>query len=502
MSNSLRTQTMAAHGSQSEPAALPPTWQTRLASGDRSLRVHLVGIGGAGLSAIARVLLEMGVQVSGSDRQMGAATTALQEAGASIFIGHAAENLDPLRLPDVLLVSSAVDAANPERKQAEAHGVPVVKRSDFLPALLGQRRVIAVAGTHGKSTTTAMTAKILRDAGIDAGYIIGANVPGLGSGSAGTSDYFVIEADEYDHMFLGLSPEVAVITSVEWDHPDCFPTPASFRRAFMQFVDRVDRNGSVISCRDDAGAEQLREFAASRGAAWVTYGLAAEADVRAESVEPVPGSGSTADVRAWNSPVGRLELQIPGLHNVRNALAAMAAAAWCEVPMQEALASLRGYRGAGRRFEVKGEAAGVTVIDDYAHHPSEIAITLAGARQRYPGRRIWAVWQPHTFSRTRELLADFAGSFGDADRVIVTDIYAAREVDDGSLNAGHVVTVSRHPAMRHIGGIAQVAQHLAQEVQPGDVVMTLGAGDGNKAGKMLLELLAQRNGTHAEGKSA
>ena len=237
-------------------AYAPGTWQDRLANRDQTLGVYLIGIGGAGLSAIATVLLEQGARVAGSDRQASAATQRLQELGARVVIGQAAENLTDLppdTRPDVVLISSAVDGQNPERRAAEDLGIPVVKRSEFLPALLANRRVIAVAGAHGKTTTTAMIVHVLRSGGVDCGYIVGSDVPGYGNGAAGTAPEFVIEADEYDRMFLGLRPAVAVITNVEWDHPDCYPTPASFRRAFMQFTDGVDRDGLVICLRRRRG---------------------------------------------------------------------------------------------------------------------------------------------------------------------------------------------------------------------------------------------------------
>ncbi len=439
------------------------SWQTRLASGDPALHVHLIGIGGAGLSAIATVLLQMGLTVSGSDRQTSANTDRLAALGATLFFEQIAANLTASPAadgaagpdvvgPDVVLISSAIDSGNPERQAAEAMGLPVVKRSEFLPALLAQRELLAVAGTHGKSTTTSMIVKILRDAGVDAGYIIGAHLPGYGNAAAGTSPYFVIEADEYDHMFLGLKPKVAVITNVEWDHPDCYPTPGSFRRAFMQFVDAVDREGMVVSCADNPGAEQVRAYQATRGAKWITYGVEKGADLRATSVEALNGNGVSASLIWWNAPLGRLELQAPGLHNVQNAMAALLVAGWCNVSMDEARDSLATFQGTARRFEYKGEAKGVTVVDDYAHHPTEVEATLAAARSCYPDVRIWAVFQPHTFSRTQRMLYRMGDAFHDADQVIVTDIYAAREIDDGSVSAEELVAASEHRSICHLSG--------------------------------------------------
>lgn len=475
-------------------AIAPAAWQTRLLDRDPQLHIYVCGIGGSGLSPIATVLLQMGVRVSGSDRQANANTARLAAAGASVVTTQTAANLLDLPAsdrPDVVLISSAIAPDNPERQAAEALGLPVVKRSDFLPALLAGRRLIAVAGTHGKTTTTSMIVHILKQVGRAPGYIVGADLPVYGSAAAGDEPYFVIEADEYDHMFLGLSPNLAVITNVEWDHPDCFPTPASIRKAFMQFVDRVERRGVIVTCRDDAGAEHLRHYAYTRGPEWITYGMDAAADLRAVDPAPTPDGGYRAQVTQWGMPAGDLLLQVPGQHNVRNALAALAAASWCDVPVDACLDALQGFQGSARRFERKGEAGGVTVFDDYAHHPTEVRATLAAARDRFPNARIWAVFQPHTFSRTRNLLAEMAASFDDADQVIVTDIYAAREQDDGSVSPAALVAAANHSAMRHISGLDAAAAYLAEHVQPGDVVITLGAGDGNRIGELLL---AQRQG--------
>jgi UDP-N-acetylmuramate--alanine ligase len=444
------------------------------------------------MSPIAHVLLDMGIQVSGSDRQQNAMTARLAARGATVAPQQVAANLLDLpadQRPDVVLISSAVNSENPERKAAEELGIPVVKRFDFLPALLQGRRVIAVAGTHGKSSTTAMIVHILMRAGLAPGYIIGADLPGVGNAAAGTSPYFVIEADEYDHMFLSLFPAVAVITNVEWDHPDFYPTPASFRRAFMQFVENVNRRGLVITCRDDEGAEQLRAHGYTRGPDWITYGLDPQADLQATAVQPIAGGGYTAEVKHWQMPACTLTLEVPGLHNVRNALAAVAAAVWCEVPLGDACQALHSYRGVARRFQELGEVGDVLIIDDYAHHPTEISATLAAARDRYPTRRIWAVFQPHTFSRTRNLLKEMANSFTTADQVIITDIYASREKDDGSVNAAALVAASPHPAIRHVGGLVESAEYLAEMVQPNDVVLILGAGDSYRIGELLLAQL-------------
>lgn len=472
------------------------SWQGRLASADPTLRVHLMGMGGAGLSAIATVLLEMGVQLSGSDRAENEAVRALVEMGARFLQGQSAANIERLvaegATPDVVLISSAIAAENPELLAASERGIPVVKRADFLPALLARRKVIAIAGTHGKTTTTAMTVLALRENGIEAGYIIGSNVAGYGSGSAGTSEWFVIEADEYDHMFLGLKPTVAVITNVEWDHPDCYPTASSFRRAFMQFADLAPRDGTVISCADDEGAETVRRFSYTRGPNWVTYGTGNNAVLRAEVVDTLDDSTTCAEIAWRGETAGILRLRVPGMHNVRNALAAAAAARCCGVRLQEAFDAIGEYRGAARRLELKGEAADVVVLDDYAHHPTEVEATLAAVRQRFPQARIWALVQPHTYSRTKLVAGRMAHAFADADEVIVTDIYAAREQNDGSIHARAIVEASDHPAIRYIGDLEEAAEYLLANLEADDVLITLGAGDGDKVGMVVLTELAQR----------
>lgn len=471
------------------------SWQARLLDRDPALRVHLLGIGGVGLSPIAHVLLDMGIQVSGSDRQPSPITARLAARGAIVSFQQTADNLNrlpPEQRPDVVLISSAVSAENPERQAAEALGLPVVKRFDFMPVLLANRRVIAVAGTHGKSSTTAMIVHILMRAGVAPGYIVGATLPEYGSAAAGNSPYFIIEADEYDHMFLGLNPTVAIITNVEWDHPDFYTTAASFRRAFMRFIDQVDRRGLIITCRDDEGAEQLRAYGFSRGPDWITYGLDAEADLQAVDVEPIPGSGYRANINHWGLPACELHLDVPGQHNVRNALAAIAAAVWCEVPIADACEALQSYRGVSRRFQVVGEVEDVLVIDDYAHHPTEIMATLSAARDRFPTRRIWAVFQPHTYSRTRNLYKEMAHSFPAADHVLVSNIYAAREQDDGTIRAEDIVAASPHPSIRYVGGLVECAEYLADRVQAEDVVMVLGAGDSYRIGELLLAQLRDR----------
>ena len=458
--------------------------------------IHLAGIGGAGLSAIATLLLEMGYRVSGSDLRLNDATATLNEKGAIVYRGHRASHIKDA---DVVLISSAVPTDNPEVVAARAAGIPVVKRASFLGPLLDGHHGIGVAGSHGKTTTASMIAIILLRAGMDPSFILGGQVavgPAEGmqtstvSARSGTGP-FVIEADEYDGMFLGLPLEIAIVTNVEWDHVDCYPTPKAFSDAFRQFVGRLPQDGYLLLCADDPGALALRD-AAPPGVTIRTYGLAGDADWRARNLRMNKLGCLDADIWLEGNQVANLQLSTPGRHNVRDALAALAAAHWHGISPEWAAIMLNDFHGAGRRFEVIGEAEGVTIIDDYAHHPTEVAATLSAARLRFPTRRIWAVFQPHTYSRTKGLLNNFVHSFDDADRVILLDIYAAREKIDLGMHSRILLEFLEHPDAMHIGELEGAAEHLLEEVKPEDVVIIMSAGDANQVGHMLLTALRQR----------
>jgi UDP-N-acetylmuramate--alanine ligase len=453
------------------------------------MHIHLVGIGGTGLSAIARVLLGRGFEVSGSDRQLNELTSSLEESGATIYEGHAAEQIEGA---DVVLVSSAVPSQNPEVRAAAQAGITIVKRNEFLGKLMSGSYGVAVAGTHGKTTTTGMIAQIMMEAGLDPTVIVGAELPLLGSnGRAGQSDYFIIEADEYDHMFLGLQPRMAIVTNVEYDHPDLFSSPDAYRDAFMAFVDRITDGGHLFTCADDPGAEALAEYARTQPLTVSTYGVNngqwQAVDIRANQL-----GGSDFLVQHTGAVVGLARLRVPGEHNVRNAMAAVAAMSTIGVEFDSIRSALGAFGGLGRRFQLLGEVGDVAIVDDYAHHPTEIRATLAAARQRFSGRRIWAVWQPHTFSRTKMMLNEFAGCFDLADRVVALDIYRSREKDTLGVDTAQVVDEITNTAVEHVGSIGEAADHLLARVVPGDVVITLSAGDGNLVGQLLLEQLGQR----------
>jgi UDP-N-acetylmuramate--alanine ligase len=448
--------------------------------------VHLVGIGGAGLSAIARVLLEQGAKVSGSDLVISPVAEALARDGARVFEGHNAANVEGA---DVLVVSSAVPEENVEIQAARAAGIPVLGRPAFLGQLMEGKRGIAVAGTHGKTTTTAMIASILLEAERNPTFIVGGVLAGLETNArAGNGSLFVIEADEYDCTFLSLKPEVAVITNVEHDHPDCYPTFADFRAAFEEFAALVPLGGLLAACWDDPVAREIGEDQAKEKLV-TFFGLDKGATWRAEEIHPNFAGGVDFLAVREGETRGLVRLRVPGAHNVSNALAALVVAEFLGVPFRVSREALTAFRGVARRFEIKGEADGTVVVDDYAHHPTEIQATLAAARERFPTGRIWAVWQPHTYSRTKQLLAGFAASFGEANHVIVLPIYPARETDTLGVNASDVVRAMEHVDVRAAESMDEAVTWLGTEVRPGDVVLTLGAGDGNRVGDWLLEIL-------------
>jgi UDP-N-acetylmuramate--alanine ligase len=445
--------------------------------------VHLIGIGGSGLSAIAAVLLEQGYTVSGCDQAPGAAAEALAARGVRVWRGHAAAHLDGV---DAVVITSAAAPDLDEIVAARARGLPVLKRADFLGELMDGRAGVAVAGTHGKTTTTGMIAYVLARAGLDPTFIVGGTLRDLGvNAHAGHGAPFVIEADEYDRMFLGLRPRIAVVTNVEHDHPDIYPAFDDMRAAFAQFVALLADDGLLVACAEDPEAQALG--AARQAAGWpaVLYGFT-QGNWRAH----VQDNGQ---VLVWRNgfDVALLDLAVPGRHNVLNALAALAVTDWLGVEPRRAAALLGEFHGMSRRFEVRGEAGGVTVIDDYGHHPTEIRATLAAARERYPGRALWAVWQPHTYSRTATLLDEFAAAFGDAAHVIVTDIYASREHDTLGVSAAGVVARMRHPDARHIGPLGAVADYLVAQLAAGDVLIVLSAGDAPWIAEQVLQRLGQ-----------
>ncbi|GAB4540559.1 MAG: UDP-N-acetylmuramate--L-alanine ligase [Anaerolineales bacterium] len=457
--------------------------------------IHLIGIGGSGLSAIARLLKESGYVVSGSDRALSPFAEDLQKAGVTVFIGHDAANI---RGADEVIRSSAIADDNPEVQAARAANIPVYKRADFLGQWMERKTGIAIAGTHGKTTTTAMIAWTLYQLRRDPSFIVGGTLNNLHvNARAGQGNFFVIEADEYDRMFLGLKPQVEVVTNLEHDHPDCYPTFDEMFAAFQQFVDLLPADGSLVVCSDDPNAMSLLSYARGKRLNVMSYSLQSEATInspqwmQARAAKPnARGGFDFSIVTNLNGGVAsvNVSLQVPGEHNVRNAMAALSVMALLGIPLQEAADALSEFTGAGRRFEVRGERKGVTVIDDYAHHPTEIRATLAGAKARYPNRRIWAVWQPHTYSRAQTLFYEFSRAFADADEVLVTEIYASREAKQ-DFSAAEIVSAMPHPSARYSGSLAETADYLLSHLRAGDVLLVLSAGDANQISAKVLESL-------------
>ena len=449
--------------------------------------VHFIGIGGSGLSAIARLLLESGYTVSGSDRTLTPFAEEVRKAGAMVYVGHHPRNLTGV---DWVVRSSAIADDNPEVEAAKRTGIPVYKRADFLGRLMEDKTGIAIAGTHGKTTTTAMTAWVLSKLGRDPSFIVGGVVSNLGvNAHAGKGKTFVIEADEYDYMFLGLKPQIVVVTSIEHDHPDFFPTLESVYHAFEQFVDLLPEEGTLIVCAEDPGAAALIPHMRKAGRNVISYGVQGDMTIntpfwiQAREVKPNGRGGfdftATTNLASKTSGSVKVSLQVPGQHNVRNSLAVLAIVGVLGLSRKKASLALSEFTGTNRRFELRGEVNGIQVFDDYAHHPTEIRATLAGARARFPNARIWAVWQPHTYSRTKTLFLDFARAFKDADEVIVTEVYAAREPTEDFTSA-EIVSAMPHLSARYIKTLPEVTEHLLKNLQPGDVLIVLSAGDADQ----------------------
>ena len=451
--------------------------------------VHFIGIGGSGLSAIARLLLESGYTVTGSDRVYSSFAEEVERAGATVFRGHHADNIAGA---DWVVRSSAVPEENIEVRAARAAGIPVYKRADFLGELMAEKRGIAIAGTHGKTTTTAMLAWVLSELGKDPSFIIGGIASNFGTNAhAGRGNYFIIEADEYDRMFLGLTPKIEIVTNVEHDHPDCYPSKDAFFDAFRKFVHRLPKEGLLIACKEDEGAREMLAEAQSMQRETIGYGFRGDSTLQADSLVPNERGGFDFLVRRAGTPPVSVSLQVPGKHNVLNALAVLSVIAWEALSLENAADALSRFTGTGRRFEFRGEAEGILIYDDYAHHPTEIRATLAAARARHPGKRIWAVWQPHTYSRTRTLFDKFLHAFDDADEVIVSEIYAAREPQE-DFSAAQLVAAMTHPSARFIASFEDILDYLLRHLQSGDVLLVLSAGDANVISAQVLHALSER----------
>lgn len=457
---------------------------------------HFIGIGGTGLSAIARVLLEGGHQVSGSDLNASPLLQAVADAGGQVSVGHKAEQVAGA---DLVIRSSAIPDGNVEVRQAQALGIPVLKRSEFLGDLLGNKKCLAVAGSHGKTTTTAMLAWVIDQLGMDPGYIIGGTVRNLGTNAhAGNGEYFIIEADEYDHMFLGLTPTIAVVTNVEHDHPDMFPTEESFFDAFRQFADRIEPGGTLLYCIDDPGAKSLVNGLNRTDIDLHSYGLSAGADYQAADLI-IGEAGMDYSAKTPSGDRYRIRLRLAGDHNVRNSLAVFAIVDMLQMPVAQAITAISRFEGSGRRFEIVGQVGGITVVDDYAHHPTEIRATLAAARQRFRNQPLVVVWQPHTYSRTLTLQADYMGAFQDADQLIITDVFAAREAKPDGFDMREIVAGIHQDNVFFIPAFDDIIRLLQEQLKIRDVLLVLSAGDAVQISRAVVDALKKQVGTGVEG---
>jgi UDP-N-acetylmuramate--alanine ligase len=454
-------------------------------------RVHFVGVGGIGMSGIAEVLLNLGYQVSGSDLKESEITRRLAELGGSLHYGHRAEHVEGAQ---VVVYSSAVRPTNPEVAAARAAGIPVIPRAEMLAELMRLKYGIAVAGAHGKTTTTSMIAQLLFHAGLDPTAVIGGRLDSLGSNAKlGQGEFLVAEADESDGSFLKLSPTIAVVTNIDPEHLDHYTGGIEeIKETFLSFVNKIPFYGLAILCLESEHLQALLPRIEKRH---LTYGLSPQADLSARDVE-IRELHSSFEVVRGKDPVGRIELAMPGEHNVRNCLAAVAVGLELDVPVEKIREALHHFRGVQRRFQPRGEAKGVLVIDDYGHHPAEIRATLAAARRGFT-RRVVVAFQPHRYTRTRDLLADFATAFYDADHLVLTEIYAAGEDPIPGVDGRRLYDALREHGQKDVAFVPvkeQVTEHLAEVVRPGDMVITLGAGDIWTVGRDLLLRLEGKDG--------
>jgi UDP-N-acetylmuramate--alanine ligase len=458
-------------------------------------RVHLIGVGGIHMSGIAQILCHRSHEVSGSDLTLSPLTQKLEQLGVTVRIGHAAENVDDAEL---VVYTSAAHDDNPELEEARRRGIQTIKRAEMVARLMEDKQVIAVAGTHGKTTTTSLIAYMLSRAGLSPTYMLGGESIDLGGNAApGDGEHFVVEADEYDRAFLNYHPNVAVVTNIEPDHMDIYGTEESLKGTFAQFLSQVDNNGLIIACTDSPAVRDLLPESVGDGVqippvGVVSYGLQTDADWSVRQISQKSVDRSSFMVIWRKHEWGVVETGLPGVHNVNNALAAIAASdslGLSKNSIKEAVASFRGVR---RRFELIGEAAGVHVMDDYAHHPTEVRATLAAARARFPGRRLAVLFQPHTYTRTQYLLEGFRGCFQECDVLLIARTYAAREEPSAGMTAEQLAYEITDPPARYTGELDESARAVAEVLEPGDVFFTIGAGDVEKVGPMVLESLRLR----------
>jgi len=454
-------------------------------------RVHFVGIGGIGMSGIAEVLLNLGYKISGSDLKRSPVTERLAALGAAIFEGHRAENVAGC---EVVVTSSAVARENVEVDEARRRHIPVIQRAEMLAELMRLKYGVAVAGMHGKTTTTSMIAAVLAAGGLDPTVVVGGRVDALGSNARlGKSHYLVAEADESDRSFLKLSPILAVVTNIDREHMDCYRDMADVEQAFVEFMDRVPFYGMTVACNDD---DRLRALLPQLRRRVMTYGSRLDSDFRLSDSGTSQVGGherpmSRFGVEYRGQALGEFDLHVPGRHNILNAIAAVAVGVGLDVAPDAIRRGLAEFRGVDRRFQLRGQVGEISVIDDYGHHPTEIRATLAAARQ-CGYKRVHVVFQPHRYTRTQDLADQFATAFGDADSLFVLDIYAASERPiegvSGARLAQHIASLGKRPAT-HAASFDQAIEMVTAAAQPGDMILTLGAGSVSQLGPQILERL-------------
>ena len=453
----------------------------------RDTRIHFVGIGGIGMSGIAEVLLTLGYAVSGTDLKESDTTRRLGQLGARIAYGHDAAHLGDT---DVVVISSAVKPSNPEVAAARARAIPVIPRAEMLAELMRMKYGIAVAGSHGKTTTTSLISTVLHAAGLDPTAVIGGKLPSLGSNARlGLGEYLVAEADESDGSFMKLSPTVAVVTNIDPEHLDHYGSLEALKRTFVEFINKVPFYGLGVLCLDHEHVQSILPAVEKRH---VTYGFAPLANYRAVDVA-FDGLRTQFTAIAHGRTLGRVELAMPGRHNVLNSLAVLAVADFLDVDFAVYQRSLADFSGVGRRFTVRGTGGGVMVVDDYGHHPAEVRATLAGARTGFKDRRLVVAFQPHRYTRTRDLMGEFARAFNEAELVAVCDIYGAGEDPIDGISSARLVDEMRasgHVGARYVGKRADAARALLAELRDGDILITLGAGDVWMVGEEVLKARA------------
>ena len=457
----------------------------------RIRHIHMVGIGGAGMSSIAEVLVNRGYRVTGSDLELTEVTERLASLGATIYEGHSREHVGDA---DAVVYSSAVKPEeNPETQEAEHRRIPFIRRGEILGELMRMKFGAGIAGTHGKTTTTSMAGLVVTEGGFDPTIIVGGKVTVFGSNAVvGEGDVIIIEADEYDRAFLRLTPSLAVITNIEEDHLDIYRDLSDIQDAFIEYANKVPFYGAAILCLDDPHVQEIVGRIERRV---LTYGTSRQAQIRAENVEQV-GAETHFDVDFEDRHLGHVTLQVPGLHNVRNALAAVAIGLELDIAFEKIAAGLHRFTGVERRFQVLGEVGDVLVVDDYAHHPTEIEVTLDAASKGWPDRRLVAVFQPHLYSRTNDFKEGFARAFFDADVLVVTDVYGSREKPIEGVNGQLIADLATrygHREVHYIPKKEELPAFVTSLSAPGDTIITMGAGDISRFGRQILHQLKQQN---------